>query len=74
MNVTGLGVPGALPGDADTAVELAGADDFVAIRRTFALLQLSGSFSIELWVKLTATSQSDKYLLNKGNHYAVLYG
>lgn len=41
---------------------------------TFSSLQLSGWFSIELWVKLTATSQSDKYLLNKGNHYAVLYG
>ncbi|GIW41442.1 MAG: hypothetical protein KatS3mg076_2019 [Candidatus Binatia bacterium] len=74
VNVTGLGAAGALARDADTAVDLSGSDDYVVAPGTSPSLQLQDSFTIELWVRLGTTAQSQKYLLNKGNHYAVLYG
>lgn len=75
-NATGFGYTGALPADPDTAVNFSGVDDYavVADAGPGSPLRLQDSFSLELWVRLGETQQSEVYFLDKGNRYAVIYG
>lgn len=73
LNGPTLGVPGALSNDPNTAVNFAGSSDYVEIPDASSL-RLTGSFAIELWMKLDALGQNSKYVIAKGNRYAVLFG
>lgn len=37
-------------------------------------IRFSNAFTIEFWLQLNNTSQTDTYLISKGNDYAILYG
>jgi len=68
-----LGEPGIPFGDPDTAVQFDTGGDQVSVADA-PELRLTDSFAIELWVKLTTTNQTSKYLVDRANLFAVIYG
>ncbi len=60
-----LGVVGALAGDPDRAVTLNGTSGYVSIPSNAALDLTDGPFSIEFWVKRSATGRTDE-VIDKG--------
>jgi len=66
-----LGQPGAIGGDADTAVGLNGSDAFVSVPHSGAL-NTADVFTLEAWIK-RATTQRSEGLLAKGSDGYKLY-
>ena len=62
----GLGVAGALSGDASAAAAFDGVDDFAQVADTASLDLADGPFTLEAWVKRGNTSTSRQTLMNKG--------
>ncbi|MBI3784850.1 MAG: hypothetical protein HY270_15760, partial [Deltaproteobacteria bacterium] len=72
FNAPTLGAPGPLADPNDHAVNFNQANDYVLVPDAVDL-RLSGHFAIEMWVKINSTTQIQKYFLNRGNRYTVLY-
>ncbi len=66
------GPTGGAVGKFGNAGSFDGSDDYVAVPDS-STLQLTNRFTIATWVKAGSTTQSQKYLLNKGNYYAIIY-
>ncbi len=56
----------------NNALDFDGVNEYVVIP-DHADLRLTNSFTIELWFRAGSLSQSNKYLLNKGNYYALIF-
>ncbi len=70
LNGAALGQPGAVSGDANTAVALDGANDTVRVPNASAL-NSSGAMSIETWIKPPALPASSATIARKEGQYLL---